>query len=240
MKNMEKLKRERFESFLSEKFTLDDAKYYLKSVLKLKIKDGEVFTTKVPGIIPSIAYEKTYDRFVLNYLAPSNMGMQHFYFDGNNFCSCYNQNGNENLDSFFFRFNANSYVRLIFYAFQINPTVLHKAYRQNKNLKRKIDLEVKKKAIFWIFEENRYIYFKEAQKREIKPELVTQDNVDSIANCIKNMSSAIDQAIKSYDLSYFDLYFENALELAKLSHKPTPNKDALFRTFLKSVEKSQL
>lgn len=240
LKNIEKINKERFESFLSDSFTLEDAKNYLKNVLKVKIKNGEIITSKIDWITPSITYEKCNDRFILNYLGPNNVGMQHFYFDGNNFFSCYNEFGNENLDSFFLRYNANSYVRLIFYCYQINLTVLKRAYRQNKNLKRKVLLEVKKKAVFWVFGENRYNYYCFGKNPLKTLENQTPLNVDEISNCISNMNRAIDLAISNYDLSYFDLYFENAVELAKLSHKNIPSKDALFKTFVKSIESYQL
>lgn len=239
MKNKEKVAKERFESFLSDKFTILDAQNYLKDTLKIKIKDGKIITSKIDWINPSITYEKTYDRFVLNYLGPNDVGMQHFYFDGNNFCSCYNEFGNENLDSFFFRFNANSYVRLIFYCFQINATVLHRAYRQNKNLKRKVVLNVKKMAVFWVFDVNRYDYYGKGQKPEKIVEL-TSENAEEINACLSNMKSAIELAVKNYDLSYFSMYFSNAVEFAKLTKRPVPSKDALFRVFTKSVETSQL
>lgn len=228
---------ERFETFVSDKFKLQDAQDYINLTLGISISKENEIVIRNEKLLPKLSYEHNTDRFCLSYLGPDNIGMQYFYFDGNNFCSCYNEIGNENLDSFFFRFHANSYVRLIFFVFQINITSLRKAYRQNKKLKRKVVLKVKKMNLFWVFDRKRY-NLSGVKEKTLKTLNLTQEELEELNVASDNMLKAVKLAKQNYDLNYFNQYYDNLIIVSKLTKKPIPNFDKALKLFKDSVANS--
>lgn len=146
------------------------------------------------------------------------------------------------FDDLFFKTlypNANQFVRFIFRTFAINPSVVRKCVRQNKGLKRKIDLEVKN---------SRYFEFLGLERKIIRGEgqnglKLAKIDVEMEQRAKLNMFAAIKNAAIYYDLNYFKQYLQAYSEFQRANKIFTPlskrSENSLFEDFSKKVEDYQ-
>lgn len=114
----------------------------------------------------------------------------------------------------FFELNypkANKFVRFCFYVFSINPTIVKRCVRQNKGLKRKIDLEPKNSRYFEFLGLERKIIHTKGQKRENGLKI----DVEKEQLAKRNMEACIKNAAIYFDLNYFKGYLEAYIDLQR-------------------------
>ena len=176
---------------------------------------------------------------------------QLFDFDANVFLYAYEESKYKrstpkdeymSFEDLFFKLNypkANQFIKFIFYVFSINLTVVRNCIKQNKNLKRKIDLEVKN---------SRYFEFLGLERKIIKPTVKNTENglkidVEMEQRAKLNMYAAVKSGAIYYDLNYFKQYvqayseLQRARKIYKAVSKRVENK--LFDEYCKKVKDYQ-
>lgn len=186
-----------------------------------------------PNMLPSIAYEKTYDEFFLYFQAPNDLGIQKYRFDPYQFLLMFPKKD----------FSYCGYprmVRLIVYCFSLNPTVLKKAFRQNKKLKRKVVLKVKERVIISIFGAKRYnLSGVEGKVAKIGKKEMSEEEKGKLEEVKRKMEHFVHLAASSFDLNFFEQYLPLAIQSYKLQHIHIPSVHSIQVDFKKQVEKLQ-
>lgn len=173
----------------------------------------------------TLAFMKDKDRLRLSYPHPYDCReiQQCFEFDVIPFLHAYDEAKYKrstpkdwylSFDNAFFDLvypKANQYVRFIFKVFAINPTIVRRCVRQNKGLKRKIDLEVKNSRYFEFLGLERKIIKVGYQKRENGLKIDVEK--EQIAK--RNMDVAVKNAAKFYDLNFFKQYLDSYIDLQR-------------------------
>lgn len=213
--------------------------------------------SKLPGCKGSshvsLAFLKDEQKLRLTYPHPLDCREinQIFDFDVNVFLYAYNEAKFKrytpkdyymSFDNAFFELNypkANKYVRFIFHVFSISPTIVKRCVRQNKGLKRKIDLEVKNSQYFEFLGLERKIIHTGGQKRQNGLKI----DVEREQLAKRNMDSAVKNAAKFYNLNYFKQYIEGYIELqrARKIYRVVSKKieNELFEEFKQKVKNMQ-
>lgn len=177
---------------------------------------------------------------------------QWFDFDANAFMFAYAESRKCNQtadDGYFMKFEdiffnlkytkANKYVRFIFKVFAINPTIIRKCVRQNKNLKRKIDLEVKNRQYFEFLGLERKILYRDTEKALKRAENGVKIDYEAERIAKLNMRAAIKNGAINHDYNYFKWYLSGYIDYQRSHHiykhvgKRTENR--LLNAFIKKV-----
>ena len=204
----------------------------------------------------TLTFRHDYDKLLLSYPHPFDCRemKQSFLFDVNDFLFAYtnSRKSNQLSDSqYFVKFEdiffnsaypkANKFIRFIFEAFQITPTIVHRCIRQNKNLKRKIDLEPKNCQYFAFLGLERKFIHHRAKKRENGAEKRVDVEKERVA--LSNMRSAIKNGAIRHDYNYFHQYLEAYIDYQRSHYNyhsiGKRKEEMLLDTFIKKVVQYQ-
>jgi hypothetical protein len=201
----------------------------------------------------SLSFIKSTDKLRLSYPHPYDGReiSQHFDFDVVPFLHAYEESKYKrstpkdwylSFEDTFFNMTypkANKFIRFIFDVFSITPSIVKKCVRQNKNLKRKIDLEVKNRRYFEFLGLERKIIHPGVKNAEKEAKIDVE--LEQLAK--KNMIAAVNNGAKNYDLNYFKQYVMAYIDLCKSRRiygnvsKRLENK--LFEEYCKKVKDVQ-
>ena len=246
-----------------EKNGKPDARFYAEFMSKCgfetlsEMQDGLKvwYLRKRPGCKGAshvtLAFRHDYDMLLLSYPHPFDCReiKQSFLFDVNKFMFAYNEakKCNQTSGEYFLKFEdvffniaypkANKFIRFIFETFQINPTIVRRCVKQNKNLKRKIDLEPKNSRYFEFLGLERKIIQHRVQKCENGAEMKVDVEKERFA--LANMRAAIKNGAIKHDYNYFKQYLEGYVDYQRSHYNYNQigrkKENKLLDTFIKKV-----
>ena len=185
--------------------------------------------------LPKLLYKKGLNIFTVFYNVPNSMysSNQSFSFPYEDFIFAFNEAKFKHFKSksdylsfneIFFKNtpNANYYLKLLFYVFSITPTILKKATQHKEGKKYTIPSSAVKvshiiSSLGFIQNKKLKVNTKNAETPKVDY-LIDQGEVTRLNY---NMQVAIEKAATSSDLSFFEEYLQNYIDLLKLYKKPS-------------------